>query len=368
MKFSVTMHDRVGVVLTAVMLLAAVSTRGQVVAKKEKMGTNTATRAAASNREMLRAAQAFLGTLSEEQRRTATYPFTDEERFNWHFVPRDRKGLPLRDMNADQRKAAMNLLRTALSERGMGKAREIMELEVILKALEKLPPENDRRHPEKYYFTVFGTPTEQDVWGWRVEGHHLSLNFTTATGKVVAETPAFLGANPAIVPEGPHQGKQILKQEADLGFALLGSFTPEQLQKVIITETAPNEIVTGNSRKAMMQAPEGIHYTEMTPVQQQMLRQLLELYLGNYQPDLAADLRRKVEKAGMDQLHFAWAGHRTPETGKAHYYRIHSPVILIEYDNSQTNANHVHTVVRDLTNDFGEDALREHYLKHKHGN
>ncbi|HEX8528503.1 MAG TPA: DUF3500 domain-containing protein, partial [Cytophagales bacterium] len=298
--------------LTAVMLLASAGARGQAVAKRAKTGTNPATRAAASSREMLRAARAFLATLSEEQRRTATYPFADEERFNWYFVPRDRKGLPLRDMNAGQRKAAMHLLTTALSEQGLGKAREIMELEVILKALEKLPPENDRRHPEKYYFTVFGTPAEQDAWGWRVEGHHLSLHFTTATGKVVAQTPAFLGANPAIVPEGPQQGKQILKGEADLGFALLGSFTPEQLQKVIIAEAAPNEIVTGNSRKAMMQAPEGIHYAEMTPGQQQMLRQLLELYLGNYQSDLAADLRRKVEKVGMDQLHFAWAGHRTP--------------------------------------------------------
>jgi hypothetical protein len=364
MKCTLATHHQIGVVLAAIVLLAPAAASGQAAAKKEK---NAAT-AAAGSREMLQAAQVFLGTLSEEQRRTATYPFADEERFNWHFVPRDRKGLPLRDMNADQRKAAMRLLKTALSEQGMGKAREIMELEVILKALENLPPENDRRHPEKYYFTVFGTPAEGDAWGWRVEGHHLSLNFTAATGRVVAQTPAFLGANPAIVPSGPQQGKQILKREADLGFALLGSFTPEQVQKVIIAETAPNEIVTSNSRKAMMQTPEGIHYTEMTPSQQQMLRQLLELYLGNYQADLAADLRLKVEKAGMDQLHFAWAGHRTPEAGKAHYYRIHSPVILIEYDNSQTNANHVHTVVRDLTNDFGEDALREHYLKHKHGN
>ena len=361
------MPHPIGVLLAAVVLLAPAAASGQAVAGKEKIAGKTVT-GAASSREMLRAAQAFLGTLSEEQRRAATYPFAEEERFNWHFVPRDRKGLPLRDMNADQRKAAMDLLGTALSERGMGKAKAIMELEAILKALEGLPPENDRRHPEKFYFTVFGTPAEKEVWGWRVEGHHLSLNFTTATGKVVAETPAFLGANPAIVPSGPQQGKQILKEEADLGFALLGSFTPEQLQKVVVAETAPNEIVTGNRRKAMMGAPEGIHYAEMTPGQQQMLRQLLELYLGNYQPDLAADLRRKVEKAGMDQLHFAWAGHRTPETGKAHYYRIHSPVILIEYDNSQTNANHVHTVVRDLTNDFGEDALREHYFKHKHGN
>jgi len=365
MKPYAAMHYRIGVALVAFVSLAPAVATGQGVARWDKATPHAAR--VAGNREMLRAAQAFLGTLPEEQRRQATYPFADEERFNWHFVPRDRKGLPLRDMNEGQRKAAMSLLRTALSEQGMGKAKEIMELEVILKALEGLPPGNDRRHPEKYYFTVFGTPAVAEVWGWRVEGHHLSLNFTTATGKVVAQTPAFMGANPAIVPTGPQQGKRILRQEADLGFALLDSFTPEQLQKTVITETAPNEIVTGNSRKAMLQAPEGIHYAEMTPGQQKMLRQLLEVYLGNYRPELAADLRRKVEQAGMGQLHFAWAGHRTPETGKAYYYRIHSPVLLIEYDNSQTNANHVHTVVRDLTNDFGEDALREHYLKHKHG-
>jgi hypothetical protein len=340
---------------------------GQVTSKARKAPVKTAG-AAPDNQEMLRAVEAFLGTLSAEQRKKATYPFEDEERFNWHFVPRDRMGVPIREMNEDQRKAAMNLLKTALSDQGMGKAKEIMEMEVILKALEGLPPENDRRHPEKYYFTVFGTPSEREVWGWRVEGHHLSLNFTSATGKVAAETPAFMGSNPAIVPEGPQKGKQILKQEADMGFALLNSFTPEQLQQVIINKVAPNEIVTGNSRKAMMKEPEGIHYTDMTGEQQKMLKGLLELYLQNYRTELADDLRRKVEKAGMDQMHFAWAGSRVPETGKAHYYRLHHPVILIEYDNSQTNANHVHTVIRDLTNDFGEDALREHYLKHKHGN
>jgi hypothetical protein len=340
---------------------------GQVTSKARRTPVKTGS-ATADNPEMLSATEAFLGTLSAEQRKKATYPFEDEERFNWHFVPRDRMGLPIREMNEDQRKAAMNLLRTALSEQGISKVKEIMEMEVILKALEGLPPENDRRHPEKYYFTVFGTPSEREAWGWRVEGHHLSLNFTSVTGKVAAQTPAFMGSNPAIVPEGPQKGKQILKQEADMGFALLNSFTPQQLQQVIISEVAPNEIVSSNSRKAMMKEPEGIHYTDMTPEQQKMLNGLLELYLQNYRNELANDLRRKVEKAGMNQMHFAWAGSRVPAAGKAHYYRIHSPVILIEYDNSQTNANHVHTVVRDLTNDFGEDALREHYLKHKHEN
>lgn len=351
--------------LVFIALLCPALSTGQVTSKTRK--TPVKAGGAADNREMLRAAEAFLGALSAEQRKQATYSFEDEERFNWHFVPRDRKGVPILEMNEDQRKAAMNLLRTALSEQGMGKAKEIMGMEVILKALEGLPPENDRRHPEKYYFTVFGTPSEQNVWGWRVEGHHLSLNFTSATGKVAAKTPAFMGSNPAIVPEGPQKGKQILKQEADRGFALLNSFSPDQLQKVIINEVAPNEIVTGNSRKAMLKEPEGIHYTEMTPEQQKMLNELLELYLQNYRGELAGDLRRKVEKAGMDQMHFAWAGSRVPEIGRAHYYRIHSPVLLIEYDNSQHNANHVHTVIRDLTNDFGEDALRAHYLKHKHG-
>ncbi len=327
----------------------------------------SAAQRSAKSTQMTKAVTAFLQVLSDEQRQQATFPFEDEERFNWHYVPRERKGLPLKKMNQTQRKAAMAILETALSEQGFGKAKEIMAMEVILKALEGLPPENDRRDPDKYFFTVFGNPSGKGVWGWRLEGHHLSLNFTSATGEVASVTPAFMGSNPAVVPSGPQKGKQILKREAELAFALLKSFTPEQLKKVVLGETAPNEIVTNNSRKAMMNNPEGIHYGEMDAGQQKLFKQLLEEYLRNYQPNLAADLRTKIEKAGMDQMHFAWAGTLEPEIGKAHYYRIHSPVVLIEYDNSQTNANHVHTVVRDLTNDFAEDALREHYFKHKHG-
>jgi hypothetical protein len=331
-------------------------------------GTKTATDGAAGpkNEEMVRAVQAFLGSLTPEQRQKATYPFEDEERFNWNFVPIERNGVPLKEMNESQRQLAMAVLQTALSEQGYGKAKAIMELEVVLKALENLPPENERRDPEKYYFTVFGQPSEQDPWGWRVEGHHLSLNFSSLTGAVVAETPAFMGSNPAIVPDGPQKGKQILKEEAALGFALVNSFTPEQLQKALIAEVAPNEIVTSNSRKAMIERPEGILYPEMTAEQQRLFNQLLEVYLHKYKKEIAQSLRAKVEEAGMDNMRFAWAGSREEEIGKAHYYRIHNPVLLIEYDNSQNNANHAHTVVRDLKNDFGEDALREHYERHQH--
>jgi hypothetical protein len=349
-------------------LLVSTGANAQTPAKSRSARAGTQ---APENTRMIQSVNAFLKTLSEAQRKKATYPFEDEERFNWHFVPIERNGLPIREMNEDQRKAAMAVLRIGLSEQGFTKARAIMDLEVILKELENLPPENDRRHPEKYYFTVFGTPSAQEPWGWRVEGHHLSLNFSSVSGEIASQTPAFMGTNPAIVPSGPQKGKQILKQEAEMGFALVNSFSADQLKKVVIADVAPNDIVTGNSRKAMLEHPEGIHFTEMTPDQQKMLRQLLELYIRNYEKDIAAGLLQKVEAAGMDQLHFAWAGSRDPGVPgayKAHYYRIHGPVILIEYDNSQNDANHVHTVVRDLTNDFAEDALQKHYQFHKHGN
>ena len=334
-------------------------------------GTRTTadTPSAPKNDEMVRAVQTFLAGLTPEQRQQATFPFADDERFNWNYVPIERQGVPLKQMNEAQRQLAMGILRTALSEQGYDKAKAIMELEVVLKALENLPPENERRDPEKYYFTVFGEPSAQEPWGWRVEGHHLSLNFSSLTGAVVAQTPAFMGSNPAIVPEGPQKGKQILKEEAALGFALVNSFTPEQLQKVIISEVAPNEIVTSNKRKALLDRPEGILYGEMNPEQKRLLNQLIDVYLHKYKKELAQSLRTKVERAGMDQMRFAWAGSREEAiTGKAHYYRIHNPVLLIEYDNSQNDANHVHTVVRDISNDFGEDALREHYEKHQHKN
>lgn len=321
---------------------------------------------APKNQEMVNAAQALLQALPAAERQMAFFPFEDPERFNWHFVPRNRRGLALKDMDARQRQLAMALLRTGMSEQGYGKAQAIMEMEIVLKALEKHPPESDYRHPEKYYFTIFGNPSFREPWGWRVEGHHLSINFSSASGQVVSGTPGFMGANPGIVPEGPAKGRQILKQEAVLAFSLVQSFSPQQLQQALIAEKAPSEIITGNSRKALLDKPAGIPYTGLNPSQQQLLNRLLNEYLNNYRQDLALSLRRKVEKAGRDKLYFAWAGHREPQPGQAHYYRIHSPALLIEYDNSQNNANHVHTVIRDLTNDFGEDELKAHYQKHKH--
>jgi Protein of unknown function (DUF3500) len=323
-------------------------------------------RPAPQNQDMVSAAAALVAALPAAQKSVAVFPFDDPERYNWHFVPRDRRGLAFRDMDARQRQLALALLKTGLSDQGFGKAQAIMALEGVLKALEQRGPADDYRHPEKYYFTIFGSPSAQDAWGWRLEGHHLALNFSAASGQVVAGTPGFMGANPGIVPEGPAKGRQILRQEAELGFALVQSFSAAQLQEALMAETAPADIITGNRRQVQLGQPAGIGYDALTAAQQQLLDRLLAVYLQNYRSDLARELQRKVEKAGKKQLYFAWAGHREPGPGKAHYYRIHSPVLLIEYDNSQNNANHVHTVVRDLTNDFGEDALKAHYQKHKH--
>ena len=319
---------------------------------------------ARGEQRMANAVTSFLGGLSDEQRAQATFPFESEERYDWHFVPRERKGLPLKKMNEDQRKAAMAMIRTGLSESGYATATAIMDLENVLRVVENRPPDDTRRDPVNYSFSVFGTPSDDEPWGWRVEGHHLSLHFSSVSRDLVVGTPGFMGTNPAIVRNGPQKGKEVLKQEADLAHALLNSFTPEQRKKVIFAEASPYEIFTANSRKAKMDTTAGIAFAEMSTDQKKTFRQLLDVYIQRYHKTLANYQMGQLEKAGIDKLYFAWAGSTDRSTG--HYYRIHGPTLLIEFDNTQNDANHVHTVVRDLTNDFAEDLLRAHYEKHPH--
>jgi Protein of unknown function (DUF3500) len=309
------------------------------------------------------AAKAFLATLDKDQLTKATFPYESEERSNWYFIPKERKGLWLKSMNDAQKAAAMDLLKTTLSEQGQEKAIAIMQLEIILKELENIP-NSERRDPLKYYFTIFGKPDAKKFWGWRVEGHHLSLNFTSENNKVVSATPLFLGNNPAIVPSGDKKGYQILKDEANFGFELLNSFDEKQLKKAILSPIAPPDMITFNSRKFGMLPADGIAYSDMSQDQQVQLMRLISLYVKNYPFGFANEFMQKIEKAGLDKLHFVWMGEKQ-YGGKGHYYRIQNDVLLIEYDNTQSNVNHVHTVVRDFTNDFGEDMLRRHYeLEH----
>jgi len=306
-------------------------------------------------------ASAFAGSLNTRQKEKALFAFENEERYNWNFVPMSRKGIPFQDMDSRQKELAIALLRATLSDQGFRKASGILALEAILREVEGRPVDDSYRDPQQYYVSVFGTPSSQNLWSWRLEGHHISVNVVSEKGGIVAGTPSFFGANPAIVPQGKERGKQVLKDETELGFALVNSLTEDQLKVARFSETALREIVTGNQRKAKSLQPAGILFKDLDGAQKESFLKLLNVFVLNYEFGFSSRLLARIKEAGIDNLSFAWAGSLNP--GSGHYYRIQGPMLLIEYDNTQTNANHVHTVVRDLNNDFAEDILREHYEK-----
>ena len=310
-------------------------------------------------------ARAFLSTLSASQRADATFPFDDPERATWAYVPQKRAGIPLKEMDAEQRAAAFGVLGTGLSERGTGLARGIIELEATLGELEGvLSRVVLRRDPELYYLSLFVEPNGTQPWGWRFEGHHLSVNVTELGphGQIVA--PLFMGANPARVPSGPREGHRLLAAEEDLAFELLQMLDPQQRARASIAAQTFGDIVTRNDPVVTPMTFAGLPAAEMTVGQQRQLRLLLEVYAGRMADSSAQRQLQRINDAGFERLHFAWAGAHQP--GNPHYYRIHGPTVLVEYDNSQGSANHIHTVWRDLENDFGGDLLRKHYARQPH--
>jgi len=310
---------------------------------------------------MNEAANNFLASLSSEQAAKAKFAFGDEERFNWHYIPKERKGLTLREMSPYQKHLASALLSSALSQRGYIKATTIMSLEEVLKIMEK--DNGERRNPEKYHFSIFGEPAEKGTWALRVEGHHISLNFTVVDGKVKA-SPNFFGSNPAEVREGPRKGTFPLRNEEDLGRNLLNSLTPEQKKTAIVSATAYKDILTEASRKAALQGqPNGLPVSKMTAQQKQMLERLVDEYINNV-PEPVAQARRALARKGMSNMYFAWAGVEEPKG--PHYYRVQSPDFLIEYDNTQNDANHIHSVWREFNGDWGQDLLGSHYQASQH--
>ena len=304
---------------------------------------------------MAMAANAFVSSLSAEQREKAVFTFDVPSRMQWHFVPKDRPGLMIKLMSPTQRKLALALLQTGLSRAGYKKTTQIMALEQVLAVVENDPA---RRDPEKYYFSVFGRPEANATWGWKVEGHHLSLNFTVVDGSVVASTPAFLGANPGEVRQGPYKGMRVLAREEDEGRKLLLSLNSAQRQRAIFDKTAPPDIVTGSSSKAGILDPVGLPAADMNAAQVRSLMALVNLYAATMAPAVATARLARVQALGTDQLSFGWAGEIT--RGAPHYYRISAPGFVVEYDNTQNDANHVHTVWRDYDNDFGRDLLGQH--------
>lgn len=306
---------------------------------------------------MSNAANALLNTLSGDQKAKAVFSFNDEERLNWHFIPRERKGLSYKHMTPEQRPLAMALLNASLSQQGFVKATSIMSLEEILKIQENNTPPG-RRDPENYFFSIFGTPSEAGTWGFRFEGHHVAMNFTIVNNKV-ASSPMFYGTNPAEVKTGPRAGLRVLGNEEDLGRALLKSLTPEQRKVAVVAEVALKDIITMADRKAALKGqPSGLSAAKMTTAQRQLLQALLEEYANNVPEQGAAARREQIKKAGAN-MNFAWTG--GAEKGEGHYYRVQAPAFLVEYDNTQNNNNHVHAVWRDFTGDFGFDLLGNHY-------
>ena len=305
---------------------------------------------------MTECANRFLAALDANQRGKATFAFDTDERMNWHFIPKERKGLPLREMTPYQKHLASALLASGLSQPGYIKAVTIMSLEDVLKIIEN--DSGERRNPEKYYFSVFGTPSDSGTWGYRVEGHHLSQNYTVANGKVI-DAPSFFGANPAEVRQGPRKGLRTLAAEDDLGIDLIHTLDEQQQKVAIVDPTAYADILTAASRNAALQGqPSGLSASKMNANQFDALMALMEVYAHNVADELAEGRTEQINKAGKN-IYFAWSG--GINRNDPHYYRVQTPSFLIELDDTQDDANHIHSVWRDFSGDFGQDLLQRHY-------
>lgn len=310
--------------------------------------------------DMTAAAEKYLASLDNQQRSQSLLDFDTPQRVDWHFIPKsERKGLQIKEMSQQQRKAAHALLHSALSEVGYDKATKIMALETILHELEGRRPGGNIRDSERYYFTIFGKPADEGRWGLSVEGHHLSLNFVVENSAVVSSTPSFFGANPAIVksevPGGLKPGTRVLAKEEQMAFDLLHSLSAEQRQTAVIDRQAPRDIRAAGEPQPPPTAPDGIAAAQLNGDQRATLQGLIEVYARNMPDDVAQARRDAVKQTGLDKVHFAWAGADRPGIG--HYYRIQGPTLLIELVNTQPDsagnmANHIHSVWRDPAGDF----------------
>jgi hypothetical protein len=348
---------RIARIAAVVVSLTAGAAGALLVSPTDAAGTpNSPTSAAAAN-----AASAFLKSLPADLRVTAIFPLDAPERLVWNFVPMERVGVSLLKLDDTQSELLGPLLATALSPEGLLAARGVMKHENILRRVETEAgvANASRRDPGLYYTVIFGKPAAGAPWTWRFEGHHLSINVSELPGEAPIVAPMFVGANPARVLAGPNAGFRLLAAEEDLGRELVTLLPAERRRTATIRETAFSEILTGNDPKVQKLELEGLAAADMSAEEKAQLRRLIELYLGRMTEASARNARLRLDRAGFEKVRFAWAGGIEP--GQPHYYRVHGPTLLIEYDDTQNNANHIHTVYRDLENDFGGDALRAHY-------
>lgn len=304
--------------------------------------------------DMAHAAKNLLASLDAKESKKARFAFDADERQNWAYVPTKRKGIALEDLSDQQTELVRKLLKSALSDPGLKKVDTIIALEAFLGEIEKRP---DFRNPKAYFTTIFGEPSATGTWGWRFEGHHLSLNYTIVDGKATALTPSFFAANPAEVKtDHAMKGTRALAAEEDLARALAATLA-ESNKAVVYTTKPPKEILTRAQRKIDQLEPVGVLASDMSAKQQQALLTLIAEFANRHRKELAEGTMQKV-KADKESLRFAWAG--SLQAGAPYYYRIQSNTFLVEVVNVQNNGNHIHAVWRDTENDFAYDVLSDH--------
>jgi len=314
---------------------------------------------------MVSAGTAFLSALDDDSRKSASFAFEDDERFDLRLAPFLLDGLMLSDMNPEQQLAARDLLAVGLSPHGLAKVETIMSLEDEVLELDARgwTPRwvaAIMRDPEGYDFAVFGDPDPAAPWGLRIEGHHLSLNYTLVPGATPAATPLFLGGQPREVPSDmARAGLRVLANEEDRARDLLGALDPDQRERALMPFRADREWFVGEGRKVDAPEPRGIPHGDLNPTQRKLLDALIDAYLDNLAREIAAAKRLAIDRAGRETIRFAWAGSEVP--GQSHYYRVQGPSFLVEFDNSERDADHIHAVWRDFDGDFGLDLLAEHY-------
>jgi hypothetical protein len=299
-------------------------------------------------------------------RRAAHLAFGDDRRYVWDYRPLEstpRPGLRLINMNQDQKHKALALLDIGLSTRGADTVRKIMDLEIPLLANEKAEGRVTPfvRHPEQYTVCVFGEPGASLPWAWHIGGHHVGLHFAVIDGDRIASMPLFFGANPAEVRHGPTRGQRTLAPEEDLARTLVRSLPADQKRIAIVSATAFPDILTDRYQRANAFAPPtGLAWSDMGAETRSQLSQLIRHYVTRTNDELSGPYWRKLESS-FPEVSFAWAGSEEP--GQGHYYTIKARAWLIEYDNTQNGANHIHSVLRDITGDWGDDLIAQHYAE-----
>lgn len=296
------------------------------------------------------AARQLMQATPAPQRSDLLRSFTDAARSDWHYTPRRRDGVALKAMSPAQREATTALLRTALNEGGLGKVRALMALEIALREIEG---SGSARDPENYAVAIYGEPGAAG-WGWRIEGHHLSLHFSLSGDRYVTTLPQFFGANPTVEPK---RGLRLLGHEEDLARQWLAGLAPAQRSRAIFSDRPFGDIVSRNAPRARPLDAVGLPFADMDTGQQAQLLKLVAAFADHLQPELALARLARVRAAPLDGIRMGWAGSTQP--GQPHYFRIQGASFLIEFDNS--GGNHIHSVWRDFDADFGRDVLGEHY-------